>query len=423
MAHRSSPGFADPETAGAVHEFDRWLRQRFVELNTKLEGAYFAAGRTLISGPAGIEELKRAVLLEGAQRIAPIAALGAIPDDDARRYHLLGGVGLYLAACRRHEVDDSGWGSAATLAPAWRLADRLGTALGVAPRFVFAHQSLYGHRLFTSLDDEDIWVANNTLGVLAYRRAADALRDIPAMGVASPGAAYLLEAARSALEDVLRFNRILSQTLDGDRFFLNIRTYFKPYRVGSRHYRGANAGDFAAINEIDLRLGLCRADDPFYQGVLVDKYPYVPPEDQPVLRAATTGRSLLADLLREAGGGPVPARIRTNAALFLAVCRAHGAAYAFHHHRLVKPFLQQPSTAVARAAAGLGDTSDTADSSDTSGPSATATAQAADLTASGPPLDVVVAGLARLADLRAARDRPGVPTARADLDRLRAALG
>jgi hypothetical protein len=35
----------------------------------------------------------------------------------------------------------------------------------------------------------------------------------------------------------------------------------------------------------------------------------------------------------------------------------------------------------------------------------------------------VVAGLARLADLRAARDRPGVPTARADLDRLRAALG
>ncbi|MEU4672833.1 hypothetical protein AB0F91_33935 [Amycolatopsis sp. NPDC023774] len=42
-----------------------------------------------------------------------------------------------------------------------------------------------------------------------------------------------------------------------------------------------------------------------------------------------------------------------------------------------------------------------------------------ELTASGPPLEVVVPGLSYLADLRSARDRPGKPSARKDLDRLR----
>jgi hypothetical protein len=43
------------------------------------------------------------------------------------------------------------------------------------------------------------------------------------------------------------------------------------------------------------------------------------------------------------------------------------------------------------------------------------------LTASGPPLDIVLATLSRLVDLRAARDRPG--TAAPRLTRLRAATG
>ena len=32
-------------------------------------------------------------------------------------------------------------------------------------------------------------------------------------------------------------------------------------------------------------------------------------------------------------------QVRANAKLDLAVCRAHGAAYAYHHYRLVQPFL------------------------------------------------------------------------------------
>jgi hypothetical protein len=41
------------------------------------------------------------------------------------------------------------------------------------------------------------------------------------------------------------------------------------------------------------------------------------------------------------------------------------------------------------------------------------------MTASGPPLEVVVEGLQRLSDLRSARDRPGVACARAALKGLR----
>ncbi|MEV0404582.1 monodechloroaminopyrrolnitrin synthase PrnB family protein [Actinoallomurus sp. NPDC050550] len=382
----------------AINELDRWLRHEFVDLNTELEEAYFAARSEILDGP-DLEKTKRAILEDGGTLIARIVGTGRIPADARERYRLLGAVGFYLAACRRHEVESGG----EPLATAWSLANRLGSSLGVAPRFVFAHQSIHNPAVrgtfltFTSLRDEEVFIRGNALPVLAYQRAADALRRIPPMGVSSPMATYLFDQARAALDDVLRFNRTLGDELDPDRFFLNIRPYFKTYRVGAVEYRGANAGDFAAINEIDLLLGLCDAADPFYQHVLAEKYPYVPPEDQGRLRAAALAEPLLAAFLREAAAGSAGERLRPNGELFLEVCRAHAAAYTYHHHRLVKPFLERP------AEDALPDRRE-------------------DITASGPPLDVVIGGLARLSDLRAARDRPGLTTARASLDRLRALL-
>ncbi|MBC6471189.1 monodechloroaminopyrrolnitrin synthase PrnB family protein [Actinomadura alba] len=384
----------------AVDRFDRWIRHEFVELNTELEEAYFSVRHEVLLGHPELEKLKQTIVVDGAKLIAGIAEDGEMPADPQERYELLGTVGFYLGACRRHEADGPESANHGAIAAAWPVANLLGSSLGVAPRFVFAHQSLYNvavgdtYRSFTSIEDEYVFTTNNGLAVLAYQRAADALRRIPAMGVSNPMATYLFEDAHAALKDVLRFNRTLAETLDVDRFFFNIRPYFRPYRVGRIEYRGANAGDFAAINEIDLSLGLCEPHDPFYQHVLAEKYAYVPPEDQSALRAAVTGESLLARFLGEAATGPVTPRFRLNAELFLAVCRAHGAAYAFHHNRLVKPFLEAPAKAVPQERLG-------------------------DLTASGPPLDVVVGGLARLSDLRAARDRPGVVSARASLDRLR----
>jgi hypothetical protein len=338
----------------AVTDFTRWLDTDFTEINTELEEAYFAERAEIVYDVADLDQRKRALRDDGATLVARI--------DTAGSYELLGAVGLYLAACRRHEID----------APehAQAVAGRLGLALGVAPRFVFAHLSTHnpaGHT-FTRLPDEHTFTTYNALAVLAYQRAAHALRR--AGGTAGHLTDYLLDDAHAAIEEVLGVNRALAAELDRDRFFYNIRPYFKPHLVSGTEYRGANAGDFAAVNEIDLALGLCDLSDPFYQRILAEKYPYVPPEDQ--LRLRQPPANLLARL--EPGDRGVDR--------FLAVCRAHGAAYAFHHHRLVTPFLAEPAASAPPE-------------------------RLAKLTASGPPLDVVLAGLSRLVDLRAARDRPG----------------
>jgi Domain of unknown function (DUF1864) len=131
-------------------------------------------------------------------------------------------------------------------------------------------------------------------------------------------------------------------------------------------------------------LGLCDASDPFYASIVAEKLPFVPPEQQPALRELGAAGSLLARFEAEASAGATP-QLRANAERFLAVCRAHGAAYAFHHHALVKPFLERPAAAVPPE-------------------------RLAALSASGPPLEDVVATLGRLRELR---------TARAPLARLR----
>lgn len=375
-----------------VDRLDRWLDEEFVGLNTELEQAYIAAGGDPPADRPDLVTLAETILFDGAKLVEAVVARDELPAGDDDRYRLLGSVGGYLAACRRHRT-----GGPEVLGPAWALATRLGAGLGVAPRYVFAHQCLYGYRTFTSLPDEAAFVTYNAIAALAYRRAGHALREVATAGVGGPAVGYLLAGARTALEDVLDADRTLADVLDVDRFFHSVRPYFMPYRVGDAHYRGTNGGDFAAINEIDLLLGLCAADDPFYRGVLDEKRPYLPPGDQAVLDAAAGRRSLLDRFLDLAATGPLRSPARDDAELFLAVCRAHGAATAFHHHRLVMPFLAEPARA-APADQGEG------------------------VTTSGPPLDVVLAGLHRLVDLRAGRPRSGTAGA-ASLERLRALVG
>jgi hypothetical protein len=325
-----------------------------------------------------------------------------LPANDHARYRLLGLVGYYLAACQRHE--------AFTLAPgeggrdaAWEISQRIGSALNVAPRFVFAHQSLFNDasggrfRTFTSLPDDEVFVRYNILGVLAYERAAQALRCVADVGVTNVAAAYLLEGAEAALLDVLKFNQELSKQLDVERFFLNIRPYYKTYRVGDRDYRGANAGDFSAINEIDVALGLCRLDDPFYRAVINEKIAYVPPADRRRLDTLGDQQSFLDLFLRELDSTGATSTWKDNAARFLRVCKAHGAAYAHHHNRLVKSYVEAPSQSLA-------------------------TTHSAGITSSGPPLNELMAMLQRLADLRLARDRGDAITAAPGLARIQAQL-
>ena len=390
-------------TTANVSAFDEWIRTRFIELNTQLEELYFAQ-----PNPAAVEDtgvaIKEQLVSEGRTFIAQLLREGNTDEGFDSGFDLLGNVGLYMGACRRHEITEPSRETTSPLIEASALALQLGASLGVTPRFATSHLATHNravdgvYKSFTSLKAEYVFLDYNTRAVFAYKRAADALVRILPMGISHPVAYDLLLAAEDALHDVARSNDELYQKLDTDRFFYCVRPYYKPYRVGLHEYRGANAGDFAGINEIDLLLGLCQADDPSYSQLLVDKILYMMPEDQARLRDCMRQQSLLDSLLErmEASGSSV--WFRKNAGVFLRVCDAHGAAAGQHHDKLVKKFIAQPAEHLPEQ-------------------------NKKGLTASGPPLPILLQTLEKLRDLRLAADRDDIPNRYKDLKKLRAAVG
>jgi hypothetical protein len=318
-------------------------------------------------------------------------------------YGLLGNVGFYMAACRRHELTEPSREDRSPLIAASALAMQLGASLGVVPRFASAHLETHNQALngvfksFTSLEDEALFLIYNTRAALAYIRASESLRRTIPLGVSHPVTGDLLQAATQALEDVLRSNAELFERLDTDRFFYCIRPYYKPHRVGLHEYRGANAGDFAGINVIDLLLGVCRADDAYYSQLLVDKFLFMTPEDQLILRDCMRRPSLLDQFLAQRSASNEE-WFQYNLKAFLATTEAHGKTALQHHELLVKKFIEQPA-----AEGGMTNHSG--------------------ITASGPPLPVLLNSLQKLADLRAVVDRDDIPSRYQDFARLRESLG
>jgi hypothetical protein len=217
------------------------------------------------------------------------------------------------------------------------------------------------------------------------------------MGISNVSAFMLLENARHALGDVAKTNQILFDRLDKDRFFYSVRPYYKPYRVGRQEYRGANAGDFSGINQIDLLLGLCRANDPLYSQLLIDKMLFMIPEDQANLRQCLIYVPLLDEFLEAAKTSAKKEWFQKNCGTFLEVCAAHGLAAIQHHNQLFESFIVKMSEELEAR-------------------------HHEQLTASGPPLPVLARSLERLRDLRAAAKRPDMETAHDKLEMLRRAL-
>ncbi|MGH6629898.1 MAG: monodechloroaminopyrrolnitrin synthase PrnB family protein, partial [Burkholderiales bacterium] len=244
------------------HAFDQWIRTEFRQLNTELEELYFAQ-----TDRANVEDIgdNLKLKLHDAGRAFIVALLHEGNTDEGfdRNFDLLGNVGLYMASCGRHGITQVSREERSPLFEASALAMQLGATLGLTPRFATSHLSTHNraingkYKSFTSLRDEYIFFDYNTRAVLAYKRAADALLRILPLGVSHPVSFDLLRAALDGLEDVKEYNRALFEQLDTDRFFYCVRPYFKPHYVGLHVYRGANAGDFAGINVIDLLLGLC----------------------------------------------------------------------------------------------------------------------------------------------------------------------
>jgi len=377
-------------------------RSEVVQMNTELENLYFAANdRSRVEGVG--EPIKAALRDEGHRYVVDLLEEGNTGDGFDVAFGVLGNVGMYLGSMRRHELTNPAREERSPFREASSLALHVGASLGMAPRFATAHLSTHNLALagvrksFTSLPDEFLFIDENTRAILALQRTADALTSVVHLGVSSPVADVMFDTARASLRDAIQFNNRLINQLDVQRFFYSVRPYYKPYRVGRQEYRGANAGDFSGINEVDLLLGLCRANDAYYSQLLVDKMLYMLPSDQARLRDCMTRRSLLDELLalREEHGSAD--WFQRNARAFLEACDLFGRWAAQHHDALVKRFIEEPASAL---------TDDSLQG----------------ITASGPPLSVLLHSLELLRDLRLAADRPDITTRHDDLMTLRSAL-
>src|SRR5689334_21991738 len=223
--------------------FDRWIRTGFVELNTELEELYFAQeDRSAVIGRG--DPIKQRLRDEGHVHIVALLAEGNTGERFESGFGVLGNVGMYLAAMRRHELTNPAREERSPFPEASSLALHVGASLGMAPRFATSHLSTHNlaqggvRKSFTSLPDEFLFIDENTRGILALQTAADALTRIVHLGVSSPVADVMFATAKQALEDVIRFNDRLFQQLDSARFFYCVRPYYKPYRVGRQEYRG-----------------------------------------------------------------------------------------------------------------------------------------------------------------------------------------
>jgi Domain of unknown function (DUF1864) len=382
--------------------FDHWIRTAFVQMNTALENLYFAQEQRARVAGVG-EPIKAQLRDEGRVHVMALLAEGNTGDGFDSAFGVLGNVGMYLGALRRHELTNPAREERSPFAEASSLALHVGASLGMAPRFATSHlanrnRALAGLRKsFTTLADEYLFIDENTRGILALQRAADALTQIVHLGVSNPVTDVCFDAARQALRQVLEFNRRLYEQLDVERFFYCVRPYYKPYRVGRQEYRGANAGDFSGINEIDLLLGLCRASDAYYAQLLVDKMLYMLPADQQRLRDCMTRASLLDELLDLGAAHAATPWFQKSARSYLEVVELFGRTAVQHHDQLVARFIEAPATALGEE-------------------------ELQGVTASGPPLAVLLRSLEVLRDMRVGAARTDIATRHDDLLRLRGLL-
>ncbi|MGL4447994.1 MAG: PrnB family protein [Shewanella sp.] len=384
-----------------THAFDSWIRTRFVELNSELERRYYQQADRANVLEVG-DEVKHALLSEGRTLIKTLLDEGNTDEGFDSAFDLLGNVGLYMAACRRHEITEPTRETTSPLLEASALAMHIGASIGVTPRFATAHLTTHNrahngiYKRFTDLPDEKLFVDYNTKGILAYKRASDALLKIQPLGISHPMTLDLLRVAKQALQDVIDSNTTLFKRLDTDRFFYCVRPYYKPYRVGSVVYRGANAGDFAGINVIDLTLGLCFANEASYSQMLVDKFLYMMPEDQQLLRECMRRPNLMDDFIQSMAHRHED-WYQQNLKMFIEVCELHGQTAIQHHNELVTKYIAEPSVSMEQQ-------------------------HLAKVTASGPPLPVLLASLEKLRDRRAAANRSDIRTRYHDLNQLKNSL-
>ena len=122
--------------------FEHWIRTSFVQMNTELEELYFAQGdrsRTMGVG----DNIKHALRDEGHTHVASLRAEGNTGEGFDSAFGVLGNVGMYLGALRRHELTNPAREERSPFPEASSLAVHCGASLGMAPRFATAHLTIH----------------------------------------------------------------------------------------------------------------------------------------------------------------------------------------------------------------------------------------------------------------------------------------
>ena len=83
--------------------FEHWIRTSFVQMNTELEELYFAQeDRARVMGVG--DRIKYALRDEGQAYVTALRAEGNTGEGFDSAFGVLGNVGLYMGALRRHEL-------------------------------------------------------------------------------------------------------------------------------------------------------------------------------------------------------------------------------------------------------------------------------------------------------------------------------
>ncbi len=181
-----------------AHALDRWIRSDFKAMNTELEELYF---KNRASTESLGDSIKTQLVDEGRALIAELLNEGNTDEGFDSGFELLGDVGFYMAACRRHDITEPSRETRSPLQEASALAMQLGASLGVIPRFASCHLETHNravngeYKTFTSLADETVFIDYNTRGVFSFIRASEALRNCLPLGVSHPITYYPLSPA------------------------------------------------------------------------------------------------------------------------------------------------------------------------------------------------------------------------------------
>ena len=149
--------------------------------------------------------LKHRMVEEGKAHIVQVLDEGNTDEGFEANFNLMGNVGLYMAACRRHNITEPSRETKSPLKEASALAMQVGASTGMVPRFASSHLETHNlairgsFKTFTSLEDEELFLTCNTRAALGYIRASEAVLHTLPLGVSHAVTADLSGAARDAL--------------------------------------------------------------------------------------------------------------------------------------------------------------------------------------------------------------------------------